>query len=112
MKLSYSIENKGENSEASFKVNTSMLDDCILEAEFLLALAEEGKMMLDDIEIALKDNGPNVIAECKKRLKAWKQLKHVLDLMRVAKPLDLSLIKEEQNNTIDILIATIGTGNL
>ena len=89
-----------------------MLDDCILEAEFLLALAEEGKMMLDDIEIALKDNGPNVIAECKKRLKAWKQLKHVLDLMRVAKPLDLSLIKEEQNNTIDILIATIGTGNL
>lgn len=97
LKLSYSIEKKGKNSEASFKVNTSMLDDCILEAEFLLALAEEGKMMLGDIEIALKVNEPNVVVECKERLEVWKQLKHVLDLTHVTKPLDLLLITEEQN---------------
>ena len=110
LKLSYPMGKMGKNCTASFKANTSMLDDCILEAEFLLALAEEGKMMLGDIEIALKVNEPNVVAECKERLEAWKQLKHVLDLMHVTKPLDLSLITEEHDKTIDILIATIGTG--
>lgn len=110
LKLSYPMDKKGKKCTASFKVNTSMLDDCIQEAEFLLALANEGKMMLGDIEIALRVNEPNVVAECKERLEAWKQLKHVLDLMHVTKPLDLSLITEEQNKTIDILITTIGTG--
>lgn len=110
LKLSYPMDKLGKNSAASFKANTSMLDDCILEAEFLLALAKDEKMMLGDIEIDLKVNEPNVVTECKERLEAWKQLKHVLDLMHVTKPLDLSLITEEQNKTLDILIATIGTG--
>lgn len=110
LKLSYPIGKNGKSSTGSFKANTSMLDDCILEVEFLLALAKEGKMMLGDIEIALKVNEPKIVAECKERLEAWRQLKHVLDLMHVSKSLDLSLITEEQNTTIDILIATIGTG--
>lgn len=67
-------------------------------------------MQLGDIEIVLQVNEPNVVAECKDRLEAWKQLRHVLNLIHVTKPLDLSLIAEEQNKTIDILIATIGTG--
>jgi len=51
-----------------------------------------------------------IIKECGQRLIALRQLKYVLDLLHVTKPLDLSKIDKEQNDLIEVLIATIGTG--
>ena len=108
--LSFPINQQGKNSTASFKVSSDFLDESMHQMEFLMALDKEGKVKLGGVEIKLKVNEPEIIQECGQRLIALRQLKHVLDLLHVTKPLDLSKIDKEQNDLIEVLIATIEMG--
>ena len=108
--LIFPINQQVKNSTASFKVSSNFLDESMHQMEFLMALEQEGKIKLGGVEVNLKVNEPEIIKECGQRLIALRQLKHVLDLLHITKPLDLSKIDKEQNDLIEVLIATIGTG--
>lgn len=108
--LIFPINQQVKNSTASFKVSSNFLDESMHQMEFLMALEQEGKIKIGGVEVNLKVNEPEIIKECGQRLIALRQLKHVLDLLHITKPLDLSKIDKEQNDLIEVLIATIGTG--
>ena len=93
------------------KLNAKELKLTIHEAEFAIALHNEGVLKLGDIELPLAVKEVAYIDELQTKLQRWRELDGVLDKMHVSKSFDLSTVSQGQSQLIDLLIETIGRGN-
>ena len=92
--------------KVEYKHNTTDLDETINEAEFVLAVAENGGFKMDEMMISLQVKG-GVIDDYKKMLPAWHELQETLDLMGYRDRFDLSRITEKDDNTLNCLVEMI-----
>lgn len=88
------------------------LKDAINEADFAVTLNDVGVLTLGDVNLPLAVNERKEIEELRQKLGRWKELDAVLDKLHVTKPFDLTNISQEQSRQIDLLIDTVGKGNV
>lgn len=96
----------------SLRNTAKTLKESILQAEFVIALHENGVLKVGDRSLLLKVNGTAPIEEIKNTLKNDKAFQDVLDKLHVEKDLLLEGITAQQERDAYCLIETIGKGNV
>ena len=100
--------------QATVKLTTKAkyLKESINEAEFGVALNDTGVLSVGMIDLQMKVHEKEYVEELRQKLIRWKELDNVLDKLHVTKPFDLTAITDNQGKLIDILIETVGKGNM
>ena len=100
--------------QATVKLTTKAkyLKESINEAEFGVALNDTGVLSVGMIDLQMKVHEKEYVEELRQKLIRWKELDNVLDKLHVTKPFDLTAIKDDQGKLIDLLIETVGKGNM
>lgn len=100
--------------QASVKLTTKAkyLKESINEAEFGVALNDTGMLRVGMLDLQMKVHEKEYVEELRQKLIRWKELDNVLDKLHVTKPFDLTAITDDQGKLIDLLIETVGKGNM
>lgn len=100
--------------QATVKLTTKAkyLKESINEAEFGVALNDTGVLSVGMLDLQMKVHEKEYVEELRQKLIRWKELDNVLETLHVTKPFDLTAITDDQGKLIDLLIETIGKGNM
>lgn len=98
--------------EFVIKPNAVLLDELIEKAELSIALSEVGVLSIGDINLNVKTNDTEAIGKYRQYLPHWKELQATLSKFYLNKQLDVSKITEKQESLIELLIQTVGRGEL
>lgn len=100
--------------QATVKLTTKAkyLKESINEAEFGVALNDTGVLSVGTLDLQMKVHEKEYVEELRQKLIRWKELDNVLDKLHVTKPFDLTAITDDQGKLIDLLIETVGKGNM
>ena len=100
--------------QATVKLTTKAkyLKESINEAEFGVALNDTGVLSVGMLNLQMKVHEKEYVEELRQKLIRWKELENVLDKLHVTKPFDLTAITDGQGKLIDLLIETVGKGNM
>lgn len=93
--------------DIKFTSKATTLDESILEAEFSIALYEEGVLSIGEAKLEVKVNEVEIIYSLKEKLEKWKRLRTLLKTLNVTKQIDLSGITEEQGRYLNVLTESI-----
>lgn len=113
MTINMPIDNT-DIEQATVKLTTKAkyLKESINEAEFGVALNNTGVLSVGMLDLQMKMHEKEYVEELRQKLIRWKELDNVLDKLHVTKPFDLTAIKDDQGKLIDLLIETVGKGNM
>lgn len=100
--------------QATVKLTTQAkyLKESINEAEFGVALNDTGVLSVGMLDLQMKVHEKEYVEELRQKLIRWKELDNVLKTLHVTKPFDLTAITDDQGKLIDLLIETVGKGNM
>ena len=100
--------------QATVKLTTKAkyLKESINEAEFGVALNDTGVLSVGMLDLQMKVHEKEYVEQLRQKLIRWKELDNVLDKLHVTKPFDLTAITDDQGKLIDLLIETVGKGNM
>lgn len=100
--------------QATVKLTTKAkyLKESINEAEFGVALNDTGVLSVGMLNLQMKVHEKEYVEELRQKLIRWKELDNVLEKLHVTKPFDLTAITNDQGKLIDLLIETVGNGNM
>lgn len=100
--------------QATVKLTTKAkyLKESINEAEFGVALNDTGVLSVGMLNLQMKVHEKEYVEELRQKIIRWKELDNVLDKLHVTKPFDLTAITDGQGKLIDLLIETVGKGNM
>ena len=100
--------------QATVKLTTKAkyLKESINEAEFGVALNDTGVLSVEMLDLHMKVHEKEYVEELRQKLIRWKELDNVLETLHVTKPFDLTAITDDQGKLIDLLIETVGKGNM
>ena len=100
--------------QATVKLTTQAkyLKESINEAEFGVALNDTGVLSVGMLDLQMKVHEKEYVEELRQKLIRWKELDNVLEKLHVTKPFDLTAITDDQGKLIDLLIETVGKGNM
>lgn len=100
--------------QATVKLTTKAkyLKESINEAEFGVALNDTGVLSVGMLNLQMKVHEKEYVEELRQKLIRWKELDNVLEKLHVTKPFDLTAITDDQGKLIDLLIETVGNGNM
>ena len=100
--------------QATVKLTTKAkyLKESINEAEFGVALNDTGVLSVGMLNLQMKVHEKEYVEELRQKLIRWKELDNVLEKLHVTKPFDLTAITDDQGKLIDLLIETVGKGNM
>ena len=100
--------------QATVKLTTKAkyLKESINEAEFGVALNDTGVLSVGMLNLQMKVHEKEYVEELRQKLIRWKELDNVLETLHVTKPFDLTAITDDQGKLIDLLIETVGKGNM
>lgn len=100
--------------QATVKLTTKAkyLKESINEAEFGVALNDTGVLSVGMLDLQMKVHEKEYVEELRQKLIRWKELDNVLKTLHVTKPFDLTAITDDQGKLIDLLIETVGKGNM
>lgn len=100
--------------QATVKLTTKAkyLKESINEAEFGVALNDTGVLSVGTLDLQMKVHETEYVEELRQKLIRWKELDNVLDKLHVTKPFDLTAITDNQGKLIDLLVETVGKGNM
>jgi len=100
--------------QATVKLTTKAkyLKESINEAEFGVALNDTGVLSVGMLDLQMKVHEKEYVEELRQKLIRWKELDNVLETLHVTKPFDLTAITDDQGKLIDLLIETVGKGNM
>ena len=106
--LSYDPNDLKKKANFLFKRGAKKLKDAINEASFLLALQINKEVTIGKITIPIPFPDNHQISEgLDKQLKVWRSLDETFKMLGCNKDLDLSLLKDSDGSTIEILISMI-----
>ncbi len=100
--------------QATVKLTTKAkyLKESINEAEFGVVLNDTGVLSVGMLNLQMKVHEKEYVEELRQKLIRWKELDNVLEKLHVTKPFDLTAITDDQGKLIDLLIETVGNGNM
>lgn len=100
--------------QATVKLTTKekYLKESINEAEFGVALNDTGVLSVGMLDLQMKVHEKEYVEELRQKLIRWKELDNVLETLHVTKPFDLTAVTDDQGKLIDLLIETVGKGNM
>lgn len=100
--------------QATVKLTTKAkyLKESINEAEFGVALNDTGVLSVGMLDLQMKVHEKEYVEVLRQKLIRWKELDNVLETLHVTKPFDLTAITDDQGKLIDLLIETVGKGNM
>lgn len=98
--------------EFVIKPNVVFLDELIEKAELSIALYEVGVLSIGNINLNVNTNDTEAIDKYRQYLPHWKELQATLSEFHLNKQLDMSMITEQQEPLIELLIRTVGKGEL
>lgn len=100
--------------QATVKLTTKAkyLKESINETEFGVALNDTGVLSVGMLNLQMKVHEKEYVEELRQKLIRWKELDNVLEKLHVTKPFDLTAITDDQGKLIDLLIETVGNGNM
>ena len=100
--------------QATVKLTTKAkyLKESINEAEFGVALNDTGVLSVGMLNLQMRVHEKEYVEELRQKLIRWKELDNVLEKLHVTKPFDLTAITDDQGKLIDLLIETVGNGNM
>ena len=100
--------------QATVKLTTKAkyLKESINEAEFGVALNDTGVLSVGMLDLQMKVHEKEYVEELRQKLIRWKELDNMLETLHVTKPFDLTAITDDQGKLIDLLIETVGNGNM
>ena len=100
--------------QATVKLTTKAkyLKESINEAEFGVALNDTGVLSVGMLDLQIKLHEQEYVEELRQKLIRWKELDNMLETLHVTKPFDLTAITDDQGKLIDLLIETVGKGNM
>ena len=100
--------------QATVKLTTKAkyLKESVNEAEFGVALNDTGVLSVGMLDLQMKVHEKEYVEELRQKLIRWKELDNVLETLHVTKPFDLTAITDDQGKLIDLLIETVGKGNM
>lgn len=101
-----------EQATVKLTTNAKYLKESINEAEFGVALNDTGVLSLGKLDLQMNVHEKEYVEELRQKLMRWKELENVLDKLHVTKPFDLTAITDGQGKLIDLLIETVGKGNM
>ena len=101
-----------EQATAKLTTTAKYLKESINEAEFGVALNDTGVLSIGKLDLQMKVHEKEYVEELRQKLMRWKELDNVLDKLHVTKPFDLTAITDGQGKLIDLLIETVGKGNM
>lgn len=101
-----------EQATVKLKTKAKYLKESINEAEFGVALNDTGVLSVGMLNLQMKVHEKEYVEELRQKLIRWKELDNVLDKLHVTKPFDLTAITDGQGKLIDLLIETVGKGNM
>ena len=77
-----------------------------------VALNDTGVLSVGMLNLQMKVHEKEYVEELRQKLIRWKELDNVLEKLHVTKPFDLTAITDDQGKLIDLLIETVGNGNM
>lgn len=100
--------------QATVKLTTKAkyLKESINEAEFGVALNDTGVLSVGMLDLQMKVHEKEYVEELRQKFIRWKELDNMLETLHVTKPFDLTAITDDQGKLIDLLIETVGKGNM
>lgn len=101
-----------EQATVKLTSKAKYLKESIHEAEFGVALNDTGALSVGMLDLQMKVHEKEYIEELRQKLLRWKELDKVLDKLHVTKSFDLTAITNDQGKLIDLLIETVGKGNM
>lgn len=101
-----------EQATAKLTTTAKYLKESINEAEFGVALNDTGVLNIGKLDLKMNVHEKEYVEELRQKLMRWKELDNVLDKLHVTKPFDLTAITDGQGKLIDLLIETVGKGNM
>ena len=101
-----------EQATVKLTAKAKYLKESINEAEFGVALNDTGVLSLGKLDLQMNVHEKEYVEELRQKLMRWKELENVLDKLHVTKPFDLTAITDGQGKLIDLLIETVGKGNM
>ena len=101
-----------EQTTVKLITKAKYLKESINEAEFGVALNDTGVLSIGKLDLQMKVHEKEYVEELRQKLMRWKELDNVLDKLHVTKPFDLTAITDGQGKLIDLLIETVGKGNM
>lgn len=106
------VEEDKSPMEFKFKENVTLLDELIEKAELAIALYEVGTLTVGDVDFNVATNNHQTIETYRERLPHWIELRQTLSKFHLNKQLDVTTITAQQEPLIDLLIQTVGKGEL
>lgn len=101
-----------EQANVKLITKAKYLKEAINEAEFGVALNDTGVLSVGMLDLRMKVHEKEYVEELRQKLIRWKELDNVLDKLHVMKSFDLTAITDDQAKLIDLLIETVGKGNM
>lgn len=101
-----------EHTTVKLITKAKYLKESINEAEFGVALNDTGVLSIGKLDLKMNVHEKEYVEELRQKLMRWKELDNVLDKLHVTKPFDLTAIRDGQGKLIDLLIETVGKGNM
>lgn len=101
-----------EQTTVKLTTKAKYLKESINEAEFGVALNDIGVLSVGKLDLKMNVHDKEYVEELRQKLIRWKELDNVLDKLHVTKPFDLTTITDGQGKLIDLLIKTVGKGNM
>jgi hypothetical protein len=101
-----------EQTTVKLTTKAKYLKESINEAEFCVALNDTGVLSVGKFDLKMNVHEKEYVEELRQKLMWWKELDNVLDKLHVTKPFDLTAITDGQGKLIDLLIETVGKGNM
>ena len=101
-----------EQTTVKLITKAKYLKESINEAEFGVALNDTGVLSVGKLDLKMNVHEKEYVEELRQKLMRWKELDNVLDKLHVTKPFDLTAITDGQGKLIDLLIETVGKGNM
>ena len=101
-----------EQTTVKLTTKAKYLKESINEAEFGVALNDTGVLSVGNLDLKMNVHEKEYVEELRQKLMRWKELDNVLDKLHITKPFDLTAITDGQGKLIDLLIETVGKGNM
>ena len=101
-----------EQTTVKLITKAKYLKESINEAEFGVALNDTGVLSVGKLDLKMNVHEKEYVEELRQKLMRWKELDNVLDKLHITKPFDLTAITDGQGKLIDLLIETVGKGNM
>lgn len=101
-----------EQTTVKLTTKAKYLKESINEAEFGVALNDTGVLSVGNLDLKMNVHEKEYVEELRQKLMRWKELDNVLDKLHVTKSFDLTAITDGQGKLIDLLIETVGKGNM